>query len=217
MTLLPDDLAGRFGEIADCLAFLTGAEPSVESIVDEWCDRQEADHTVAMVLNARRMAREAREAPPVTVEKKPKVRVEKRAKDRAPVGEHVCPECGFVAAAANGLGTHRARKHGVRGATVPGDGSGGEYVCPVDGCGFSTARPQGLASHMRRHPPAAPEVEREPFVIPIPGFDGQHRLAHERRVGREVDAYCACGESSGVTDREDARAWLHQHIEEAAA
>lgn len=98
-------------------------------------------------------------------------------------------------------------------------------------CDFVAKRVQGLSRHRRqqhgtptvreqaRKPTTkpAPAAEREPFVIPIPGFDGTHRLAHERRVGHDVDAYCACGESSGVTDREDARAWLRQHIEEAAA
>lgn len=208
---LSDEVAARFAEVADCLEFLGAERPTLDGLVVDWCDRQEADRAVGLVLDARKIARGCEAPPPVTRDKK---RPAKRAKDRAveaPVGEHVCSECGKRCASKAGLSAHRAASHASE-----------RFPCPD--CDYVGTMKRALSRHRNQAhgtgaaaPPAAAAPEREPFVIPIPGFDGTHRLAHERRVGHQVDAYCACGDSSGPTDRDDARAWLHQHIEEAAA
>lgn len=55
--------------------------------------------------------------------------------------------CGYVAKTPNGLGPHRARKHGLRGRSKPRV-KGGDHGCELCGRGFATA--QALGSHRWR-------------------------------------------------------------------
>lgn len=122
--------------------------------------------------------------------------------------------------AAQGVAVHRARSHGIAGdrGRTRSPQTNGAHQCPD--CPFTSTTPNGLTRHRRQQhgpvvdPPAAVETGGK---IDNPNFDGHHRLAHERRVGHQIDAYCACGEHSGATDREDARDWLHQHLDSTAA
>jgi uncharacterized C2H2 Zn-finger protein len=61
----------------------------------------------------------------------------------AAAGEHVCPQCGHVAANRQALGAHGRRAHGVTVGQLLGEPA--DLVCPECGQAFST--PQGLGVH----------------------------------------------------------------------
>lgn len=222
MSSIPTDVLDHFHDIADAVAFLDRTygdtldeiharrADQLATVITDWCDQQTQDPAVRMLVDARE-ARAAREAPPVTTAP--------RAKKPA-VGEHVCPDCAKVCATAQGVAVHRARSHGIAGdrGRTRSPQTNGAHQCPD--CPFTSTTPNGLTRHRRQQhgpvvdPPAAVETGGK---IDNPNFDGHHRLAHERRVGHQIDAYCACGDNSGPTDREDARDWLHQHLDSTAA
>lgn len=209
--ILPDAVLEHFGDVVDVVAFLDGTytedglrEARLVEIVAAWCAEQTSDPDVARLVELRQARREASPAARNVARPEPAV-----ASDVPPIDGQVCPDCGRNGFTPRGLAIHRARQHKP---SSRAKNRAGEHRCPD--CDFVSTRPQGLSRHRKQQHGTPTAKTSEP--LRVPGFDGNHRLAHERRAGHQVEAFCACGESSGATDREDARSWLHQHIEAAA-
>lgn len=209
----------RLLDAVDAAAFLTNPtypdDPAAarNQVLDELTDQLCTNDVVRSIVDTRAAVRRpADEAPPEpappTAAKKaaPKARSPRTPK-ASPVGDHACDDCDRTFSNGQGLASHRMAAH-----------ASGTFPCSEPDCDYVGTMQRALTRHRNQaHPAAAPESEPVQGPVPVPNFDGHHRLAHERRVGHDIDAYCACGASSGPTDREDARAWLHDHIENPAA